>query len=156
VVDLRDVIWIVWVSAILLFVIIEVLTLEFTFLMLAVGSLGGLGVYLLGGEWWLQIGVAATLSVLLLLTIRPLLLRTMRRGADPTPSNVEALLGLEGRALTDFVDGAGLVKLSNGDTWTARLSPELGPAALPQGASITVADIAGSTAFVRPVGPTTT
>lgn len=154
--DLRDVIWIVWIAAVLIFVIIEILTLEFTFLMLAAGSLGGLATYLLGGPWWLQIGVAAVLSVLLLLTIRPLLLRTLRRGEDPTPSNIDALLGLQGRALGDFVDGSGLVKLSNGDTWTARLSPDAVGAEVPQGAYVTVAAIAGSVAVVRPAAPAST
>ena len=54
--DLTQYLWIAWLVLALLFVIIELLTLEFTFLMLAAGTLiGGLGVNLLGGEWWLQV-----------------------------------------------------------------------------------------------------
>ena len=40
--------WIVWLALILVFVIIEVMSLEFTFLMLAIGSLGGLVAGLVG------------------------------------------------------------------------------------------------------------
>jgi hypothetical protein len=48
--DLTQYLWIAWLVLALVFVIIELLTLEFTFLMLAAGTLvGGLGVNLLGG-----------------------------------------------------------------------------------------------------------
>ena len=62
VIDVTQYLWIVWLVFILIAVIIELLTLEFTFLMIAAGSLGGLGANLLGLEWWLQIGIAAVLS----------------------------------------------------------------------------------------------
>uniref|UniRef100_UPI000AEA6347 NfeD family protein n=2 Tax=Actinomycetes TaxID=1760 RepID=UPI000AEA6347 len=84
--DLTQYIWIAWLVLALVFVIIELLTLEFTFLMLAAGSLiGGLGVTLLGGPWWLQIVAAAAVSALLLFTIRPLLLRTLHRSSALQP-----------------------------------------------------------------------
>ena len=47
-VDLTQYLWIVWLSIVVIFVIVELLTLEFTFLMLAAGSLiGGLLAYVL-------------------------------------------------------------------------------------------------------------
>ena len=125
-VDLTQYLWILWLSVVVLFVVVELLTLEFTFLMLAAGSLiGGLGANLLGLPWWAQIGSAAALSALLLFTIRPLLLKTMHKGADLTPSNLDALYGMSARATRDFVDGDGMVKLDNGETWTSRAVPEL-------------------------------
>ena len=39
---LTDYAWILWLGLILVFLIIEMNTLEFTFLMIALGSLGGL------------------------------------------------------------------------------------------------------------------
>src|SRR3954462_15159555 len=112
--DLTQYMWIAWLSLAFVFVIIELLTLEFTFLMLAAGSLiGGLGVNLLGGPWWLQILAAAVLSVLLLFTIRPLLLRRLHRRDPDVKTNVDAIYGLSGRVLSRFVDNAGLVKLDN-------------------------------------------
>jgi membrane protein implicated in regulation of membrane protease activity len=149
--DLTQYLWILWLALVIVFVIIELLTLEFTFLMLAAGSLvGGLGTNLLGGPWWLQIGLAAALSALLLFTIRPLLLRTLRKGADPTPSNVEALYGLGGRVMRDFAEDTGLVRLDNGETWTARLAPAASGATLRESDRVIVTRIHGSVAEVAP------
>ncbi len=151
--DLTDYLWIVWLVFILIAVIIELLTLEFTFLMIAVGSLGGFGANLLGAEWWVQILVASILSVLLILIIRPLLLRVMKRGADPTPSNVAALMGLGGRVVSEVGERTGLVHLSNGETWTARLDVSAAGLALPVNSPVRVTAIEGSTAVVVPQPP---
>jgi len=149
-VDLAQYLWIVWAIFILLFVIIELLTLEFTFLMIAVGSLAGLGSNLLGAEWWLQIVIAAIVSVLLILTIRPLLLKTMRRGEDPTPSNIPALIGMRARVTTDITPTGGLAKLANGETWSARLADDATTDHLESGSTATVVAIEGATAVLSP------
>jgi len=142
--------WIIWLALILIFGIIEVTTLEFTFLMLAVGSLGGLLSGLVGLPWWAQIIVAAILSVLLLFAVRPALLRTLKRGADPALSNVEALLGLAGVVTNDFSGNANHVKLANGETWTAKLSSLLEDRPLVEGERVIVTAIEGATAVVVP------
>ena len=99
--DLTQYLWIGWLSLAVVFVIIELLTLEFTFLMLAAGTLiGGLGVNLLGGPWWLQITAAAVVSALLLFTIRPLLLRALHKSSGLHPTN-------SGRALRVGCPGHG-------------------------------------------------
>ncbi len=153
-VDLTDYLWILWLVFILVAIIIEVLSLEFTFLMISIGSLGGLGANLLGLDWWLQIVVAAGLSVLLLLTIRPFLLRVLRNGGDPTRSNIDALIGMSGRVVSTVTETGGLVKLANGETWTARLqtanlSEAPGdPNSVEPGQPVTVHLIEGSTAVV--------
>lgn len=149
-VDLTQYLWIVWAIFILLFVIIELLTLEFTFLMIATGSLAGLGANLLGLEWWVQILIAAVLSVLLILTIRPLLLRTMRRGEDPTPSNIPALIGMRARVTSDITATSGLAKLANGETWSARLADDSPTDHLESGETATVVAIDGATAVLTP------
>lgn len=152
---LNDFAWVAWIALILVFVIVEVTTLEFTFLMLAIGSVGGLLAGLFGAPWWLQAIVAAVLAVLLLFTVRPPLLRALRRGGDPTPSNVEALLGLRGTVVVPIGSDPGQVKLSNGETWTARVlhSPATSAGAglaLDTGSPVVVTAIEGSTAFVAP------
>lgn len=151
--DVAQYAWIIWIVLLLLFVVVEVTTLELTFLMLAIGSLGGLLSGLFGAPWWLQIVVAAVLAVLLLFTVRPPLLRALRRGGDPTPSGVEGLLGLRGRVVVAVHDGVGQVKLVNGDTWTARVLGADRPGAprdLDVGTSVVVSAIEGSTALVVP------
>jgi membrane protein implicated in regulation of membrane protease activity len=149
-VDLTQYVWIVWLILIFVCVIIELLTLEFTFLMLAFGSVAGLGANLLGWEWWVQILVASAVSVLLLLTIRPVLLRYMRRGEDPTPSNVAALQGMSGRVVSPTSDTTGLVKLANGETWTARIAPESDQRIVDTGATVRVVLVDGATVVITP------
>lgn len=150
-VDLTQYLWILWLALVILFVVIELVTLEFTFLMIALGSLiGGLGGNLIGTPWWVQIGAAAVISALLLFTIRPALLRALRKGGDPTPSNLDRLLGLGGTVHRDFHRGAGQVRLDNGETWTARLAPGSAEAALVEGDRVVVLRIDGATAEVVP------
>ena len=141
--------WIVWLALILIFAIIEVTTLEFTFLMLALGSLGGLLSGLLGIPWWAQIIVAGILSILLLFAVRPPLLRALKRGGDPARSNVDALIGLHGVVTVDFSGNANHVKLANGETWTAQLVDA--DRALVEGETVVVTAIDGATAVVAPV-----
>ena len=143
--------WVFWLALILVFIIIEVNTLEFTFLMLALGSVGGLVAGLLGAEWWLQFIIVAVLSLVLVLFVRPPLLRALRKGGDPALSNVEALIGLGGVVVVDFRDGAGQVKLANGDTWTARVVDENTTPRLDEGVRVVVTAIDGATAVVVPV-----
>ena len=147
--------WVVWLALILIFIIVEVLTLDFTFLMLAIGSLGGLVASVLGAPWWAGIIVAGILSLLLLFFVRPPLLRRMRRGGDPTRSNVDALTGQSGTVVVAFADGRGQVKLANGETWTSRLADgahpdRLGLGRLAEGEKVVVTSIEGATAVVVP------
>ena len=139
--------WIGWLVLILIFLVVEMLTLDFTFLMLSIGGLAGLGSDLIGAPIWLQIIIAAAVAAVLVLFLRPPLLARLRRGEDPTPTNVAALIGLSGRVLATVSPHSGEVKLSNGDTWTARgdSTVELEP-----GTVVRVSRIDGATAFVRP------
>jgi membrane protein implicated in regulation of membrane protease activity len=141
--------WIVWLVLILLFVTIEMVTLDLTFLMIAVGSLGALLSALLGVPWWLQLLIAAGLAFTLLLGIRPPLLRLLKRGGDPAKTNVDALLGLDGRVVSTIGATGGQVLLANGETWTARLSPGTNGVAEP-GERVLVTEIDGATAVVIP------
>jgi membrane protein implicated in regulation of membrane protease activity len=142
--------WVFWLAIILIFIVVEVLSLSFVFLMLAVGGLGGLIAGLIGAPIWVQIVVAAVLSLILLFFVRPPLLHVMKRGSDPTLSNVEALLGLQGTVVSTFDDGRGQVKLANGETWTSRLSEGSTPTTLAEGEKVVVTSIDGATAVVTP------
>ncbi|WP_374948054.1 NfeD family protein [Agreia sp.] len=142
--------WTIWLALVLVFLIVEMFSLEFTFLMIALGSVGGLVSSLVGVPWFLQIVIAGVLSLLLIFTIRPPLLRALRRGGDPTRSNVDALIGLEGVVTTRLTGAGGHVKLSNGDVWTARVSPITDSADVDLGQRVLVTAIDGATAFVVP------
>ncbi len=142
--------WLLWLGLVLVFVIIEVMTVDFTFLMIAIGSLGGLICELLGLPLWAQIVVAAVLSVLLLFLVRPWLKRALERGSDRTPTNVDALLGITGVVTTEFVEGQGHVKLANGEVWTARLPRGSDRDTIEVGEDVVVTAIDGATAMVVP------
>ena len=145
---LTDFAWIFWLGLILIFLIVEVSTLEFTFLMIALGSLGGLISGLFGAAWWAQIIVACVLALLLLLAVRPPLLRLLKRGGDPAKTLVDALIGIGGIVTTDFVNGQGHAQLANGETWTARLSPIEHNQNVEIGDRVLVTEIDGATAVV--------
>lgn len=142
--------WVLWLALILVFVIIEVFTLDFTFLMLAGGGLGGLVTGFFPTPLWAQIVVAGVLALLLLFLVRPPLLRAFRKGGDPARSNVDALLGLSGIVVPENASRA-QVKLANGDVWTARLADGLdATATLAEGDRVVVTAIEGATAVVVP------
>jgi membrane protein implicated in regulation of membrane protease activity len=143
--------WIAWLVLILVFATIEVFTLEMTFLMLALGSVAGLLSGLTGIPWWAQFIVAAVVAVALILTLRPRLLRMLRRGADPGLSNIDALIGSEARVIRTVTPTGGQVRLQNGDVWTARLSPVTEQADVAVGERMLVTGIDGATAVVVPV-----
>lgn len=138
--------WIGWLVLMLVFLVIEMLTLDLTFLMLSLGGLAGLGSDLVGAPLWLQVILAAAVAAVLVFTLRPPLLRRLRRGEDARPSNIDALLGIEGSVLATVGRGSGQVRLSNGDIWTARTDEA---ADLEPGTPVRVARIDGATAFVR-------
>jgi membrane protein implicated in regulation of membrane protease activity len=139
--------WIGWLVLMLVFLVIEMLTLDLTFLMLSIGALAGLGADLVGAPLWLQVIIAAAVAAVLVFALRPPLLKRLHRGEDARPSNIDALLGLDGRVLATVSDGSGQVRLSNGDIWTARTdaAEEIEP-----GTRVRVDRIDGATAFVRP------
>ena len=140
--------WIGWLVLIALFLVIEMLTLDFTFLMLSFGGVIGLVTDFVGLPVWIQILIAALASALFILFLRPPLLRRLHRRAGPPRSNVEALVDLRGIALSEITQISGQAKLANGDTWTARTTT---PMAIPAGAPVAVSAINGATAIVRPL-----
>lgn len=149
--DITSFAWIVWLVLILVFVIVEMLTLDFVFLMIAIGSVGGLVSGLFGAPWWLQLLIAAALSVILVFFIRPPLLHALKRGGDPAKSNVDRLIGMGGVVVSTVTRATGLVKLQVGETWTARLdSPDGSRTELVPGEQVVVVSIEGATAVVAP------
>ncbi len=149
--DITQYLWLLWLVVVVVCVVMELLTLQLLFLMIAMGSLvGGLGGWLLGWPWYAQVGTAALLSGLLVFLVRPLLWRLLVRGREAVRTNVDALSGMEAKATVAFREGAGMARLANGETWTARLAPEHETAAVPPGTRLTVARIDGATAVVVP------
>ena len=141
--------WIVWLALILVFLVIEIFTVDFTFLMIAVGSLGGLLASLFEVPWLFQLIIAGALAIVLIFFVRPPLQRALRKGEDPTKSNIEALTGLSGVVVAGYTGSADHVKLANGETWTLRTIDDA--TALALGDKVAVVAIDGATAVVAPI-----
>jgi membrane protein implicated in regulation of membrane protease activity len=139
--------WIIWLALILVFVIIEVVTVDFTGLMLAVGGVAGLIASLFHAPIWLQVVIAAVVALLLILAVRPPLKRALNRGGDKAKTLVDALIGQDATVVSDFNGKPNLAKLANGETWTVKLD-DAKSKSLKEGDHVVVTAIDGSTATV--------
>ena len=139
---------IVWLGLLILFLVVEAACpLHLVSLWFALGALGGLAVYLLGGPVWLQITVFVVLSCVLLTALWPL----SKKYLTPrlTATNIDSVIGSTGlvTVAVDNVRAEGQVKL-NAMEWSARSSS--GDPIAP-GTLVRVDRIEGVKVFVTPV-----
>lgn len=137
----------VWLVAALVLGIVEVLTVDLVFIMLALAALvaalaAALGLGLAG-----QIVVFVLVSVALLLLVRPWAKDHLRRSTPDVRTNAQALVGLEAVALTRLSGQDGRVRLA-GETWSARSDDG---AEIGAGTHVRVVSIDGATAVVGPL-----
>lgn len=108
--------WLLLTAALL---IIEALTAGLTTIWFAGGSIAALILAFLGAPIWLQTGVFAAVSLILLLVTRPLVLKYMKKGRGAT--SLDRMIGQE-VLVTEKIDnlrGTGEVQVS-GQYWMAR------------------------------------
>ncbi|NKY41470.1 NfeD family protein, partial [Cellulomonas septica] len=117
------------------------LTLDLVFIMLAGGALGGALSAGLGAPVPVQIVVACATAALLLLALRPWLLRHLRGRMPLVETNTAALVGREAVVMSTVTVEGGRVKLA-GEVWSARA--DAGTAIAP-GTPVRVARIDGAT-----------
>jgi membrane protein implicated in regulation of membrane protease activity len=141
--------WIIWAALIIVFVAIAMLTAEIEFMLLALGALGGLVADLFGAPWWLSTIIAAAIAVLSTFLLRPRLLHLLERSADPTKSNIDAIVGSTGRVLLQVTRTGGQVKLANGETWSARV-PEGAHEVIAPGIEVRVLAVDGASVVIEP------
>ncbi|MFI6426366.1 NfeD family protein [Promicromonospora sp. NPDC050880] len=139
--------WLWWVGAALIFALIELLSLDFVFIMFAGGALAASVANAAGTPLWVQAVVFVVASVVLLVTLRPTLIRHLRNNTPKAPTNAEANVGRSASVVQDVTTASGLIKLS-GEVWSARSVP--GSPLLPAGTSVRVVQIDGATAVVEP------
>ena len=135
--------WTWWLVAALLLGIVQVLTFDLILWMLAGGALAAMGLALAGAPLWLQFVGFAVASTVLLATLRPYLLRSVRARGPLIETGAAALTGSEGVTVTEVSTTGGRVKLA-GEVWTAR-ADDVVPAGMP----VEVVRIEGATAVVR-------
>lgn len=139
-------VWSVWLVLGAGLAVTELVTLDFTLLMLAAGAVaGGATALIFPGMLWLQIAVAVVVSILMLALLRPTLLEKIRR-MPGYRSSVDKLVGSTGVVVAEITAAGGEVKLS-GEVWTAR-SVDGNP--IPAGEQIEVYQVDGATVVVYP------
>jgi membrane protein implicated in regulation of membrane protease activity len=135
----------IWLVAALALAGAEALTGDLFLLMLSGGALSAAGAAaLFGGPVWVDGAVFATVSILLLVLVRPTLRRRFTAGTG-LPEPMRALEGKNALVLDRVARHEGQVKLE-GEVWTAR--PLYDDDVYEPGDHVTVMRIDGATAVV--------
>jgi membrane protein implicated in regulation of membrane protease activity len=144
---LGDNAWAIWLSIAFLLAVAEIMSLDLVLIMLAVGALAGAGMSVVApGMWWLQILVAAGVSVGMLLLLRPTLLAKVRL-MPGYKSSTAKMVGSSGFAVSQVDRSGGEIKV-DGQSWSAR--PYASDLVIEQGTEIEVYEIDGAIAVVYP------
>ena len=134
-----------WLVAAGVGLIIEMLTLDFIFVMLSGGALAAALAAALGAPVGLQVLTFVVVALVGLFAIRPVALRHLRNTPESI-TNIDRLVGH--RALvTESVDHLGGRVKIGGEIWSAKVESTSAPA-LPVGTYVTVQRIDGATAVV--------
>lgn len=135
-----------WVGAALLFLVVEVVSVSLVLIMFAGGAFAAAAAAALSAPLWLQIIVFAVVSALLLIMLRPWLLRRLKRRMPVIETNAAAIVGQSAVVVADVDSLGGRVKLS-GEVWSARTTSK--DAEFPIGAEVRVVRIDGATTIVE-------
>lgn len=136
--------WVAWAVAAGLLAVIEVLTLDLVFLMLAAGAASGAVAAAIGLGGPISIIVAIVVSVGMLAAVRPVALRHLKQGSG-LKTGVEALVGSKALVIEQVDAHHGQVKIG-GELWSARSYDE--HSVIEPGTSVDVMSIDGATAYV--------
>ncbi|MCI1746962.1 MAG: NfeD family protein [Acidipropionibacterium sp.] len=139
--------WVGWLGASAILACAEMLTLDFTLLMLASGALAGaITAAILPGAWLIQVLVAVAVGGVMLAVLRPTLLKRVR-DAPGYRSLLDQLVGSEGTATRRIDSESGEVKV-RGEVWEARtMSPGV---VIEAGEGIEVFQVDATTLVVYP------
>jgi membrane protein implicated in regulation of membrane protease activity len=110
--------WYWWVVAALVLGLVEVVTVDLIFIMLAAGALSGAVTALVTDSLVVQALVAAAVSLLLLAVVRPVALRHLRQPIE-SRTGTAALVGRTALVLERVDAHDGRVKIG-GEVWSAR------------------------------------
>lgn len=138
-----------WLAGLVIFLIIEIITLGLTTIWFAGGALVAFFAALLGCSGWVQIILFFAVSLGTLAFLRPRM--QSKLNMSRTKTNVNDMVGKEGRVLDeiDNFHGTGRIVVS-GMEWTARAADE--KEIIPQGARVEIQSVQGVKAIVLPVG----
>lgn len=110
---------ILWLAALIFFVVIEIATVGLTTIWFAGGALIAEIAQLLNAPFWLQVVLFFVVSIVLLVVTRPLAIKYINR--NRTKTNVDSLIGKQAVVIEDIdnIKGLGRVRIQ-GIEWMAR------------------------------------
>ncbi len=137
----------VWIVLLVVLVLVELLTMGLTTIWFAGGSLVGCILAALGAPLWAQIIAALVVSIVLLLTTRPIAVKYFNK--DRVRTNAESLIGHIAIVMSDIdnLQGVGLVNVG-GQEWSARSSDD--DVRIRAGSVVEILSISGVKLIVRP------
>ena len=114
-----DMIPLIWVGVMVIFGVLEAITVGLTSIWFMVGAVGGLVVSMLNGPIWLQLVVFFLVSIGCMIAARPLVVKYINQST--TATNADRVLGAAAR-VTGAIDNAVPVGAvyADGKTWSAR------------------------------------
>jgi membrane protein implicated in regulation of membrane protease activity len=136
--------WAAWLGFAVVLGLVEVTTLDLTFLMLSAGAVAAAGAAAIGLPFALQAVVAIVVAIGMLGVVRPVAIRHLRTPAA-IRTGTDALVGSAAVALERVDANGGQVKLK-GEVWSARTyDPHV---VIEAGRNVEVVQIDGATAIV--------
>lgn len=110
---------ILWLAALIFFVVIEAATIGLTTIWFAGGALIAEIAQLLNAPFWLQVVLFFVTSITLLVVTRPLAVKYINK--NRTKTNVDSLIGKQAVVIEDIdnIKGLGRVRIQ-GNEWMAR------------------------------------
>lgn len=128
-----------WLGVMVLFLVIEALTVGLVCIWFAAGALAALLCAMLGASVWIQVIAFLVVSAVTLYFTRPLVKKYVNGKVEPT--NADIVLGKECRVTEqiDNISGTGAVYV-DGKTWTARTEND---EVIPAGTLVTALRIDG-------------
>lgn len=138
--------WLIWLGAALVLGMLELLTMDFFFLTLALAAIvaGGFGAF--GGGVAVQVIAFAVAAVVLLVLVRPWARRLLQNSTPDIDTNARAYLGKTAVVMAPLIGEEGRVRIG-GEVWSARGQDG---ATFPVGSEVRVVQIDGATAVVGP------
>lgn len=139
---------IVWIVALIVAIVVEIITMGLTSIWFAGGALIALIAAALHGPLWLQIACFVVVSILLLVFTRPIAYKYFNKGRVRT--NAESVVGKQAIVVStvDNLQGAGQVTVE-GQEWSARSTDN--DTVLEQGSVVEVVAISGVKLICKPV-----
>ncbi|NLA73752.1 MAG: NfeD family protein [Clostridiales bacterium] len=137
-------VWI-WLALLIVFIVVEIATVQIVTIWFAAGALASLITSLLTENLVIQGAVFLTTSLLSLVFTRPLVKKLMKNDVQPT--NADRYIGKEGFVTEEInnILGTGSITVS-GVTWTARSYED---SIIPKDTKVVIEKISGVKAIVK-------